>query len=492
MVKHNSLLWFSELLVLIVFLSLSLNEFNFLILARSNDKHYNYRHYYNSCNMFRRDNKMISFIVKSQRSSCRNVVSYDKIAFLIQQQQHSTKSDSVVGSIQHPFVFARINDNLSQRRYDKLSQIRFMSSSSSNHPNIGTSSEKSIHHETSSSLLSTTIPEDSDINAIRKELLHKSLFELNIDVNAISTAATESIQNPIGGYDGRFGKSAIRAYRSFVNSSLDQNSSENLDSKLNAMADRTARQIQFLMNRHKSHQMEWIRHHDTTTIDPVVENQKSTEDQQQSQPSPKLKTKFPIIIVLDNVRSALNVGNIFRTADASGCQEIITVGITPHPGGNGADKVQKSALGAEFTVPHRHVTTTQQAIHYIQQKQHQQQQHSQDNQPLSPHDENMKIGNVTTKPYVILGMETTEKSIPYIQFNFADRLCSGQGIVLILGNEVTGIDVDILSSPELDAIIEIPMYGTKNSLNIAVCAPIVIYEIIRQLEIVKTIQLDQR
>ena len=52
------------------------------------------------------------------------------------------------------------------------------------------------------------------------------------------------------------------------------------------------------------------------------------------------------------------------------------------------------------------------------------------------------------------------------------------GTVLMLGNEVTGIDADIL--PTLDAIVEIPMFGTKNSLNVAACGPILMYEVLRQ------------
>ena len=89
---------------------------------------------------------------------------------------------------------------------------------------------------------------------------------------------------------------------------------------------------------------------------------------------------------------------------------------------------------------------------------------------------NDSIG-MKSHPYIIIGMETTFKSLPYTNYTYDQT----RGVALILGNEVTGIDVDVLSSENLlDAIIEIPMYGVKNSLNIAACAPIVIYEIIRQ------------
>ena len=55
---------------------------------------------------------------------------------------------------------------------------------------------------------------------------------------------------------------------------------------------------------------------------------------------------------------------------------------------------------------------------------------------------------------------------------------------MVLGNEVTGVDTDIL--PLLDAVVEIPMFGTKNSLNIAACAPVVLYEILRQWNVLRS------
>ena len=66
--------------------------------------------------------------------------------------------------------------------------------------------------------------------------------------------------------------------------------------------------------------------------------------------------------------------------------------------------------------------------------------------------------------FSLVGMETTESSVEYTQMEYPPA-----GIVLILGNEVTGVDPDILT--ELDSIVEIPMFGTKNSLNVAACAP---------------------
>jgi len=163
----------------------------------------------------------------------------------------------------------------------------------------------------------------------------------------------------------------------------------------------------------------------------------------------KSKVTFPLTIVLDNLRSAFNVGSIFRTADACGCKEVITTGITPHPFGAGAGKLSKTALGADFVVPSRHFTKTISAIEALRKE---------------------NAGEI-----YIVGLETTEKSQCYTSVSYPRN---GGGTVVVLGNEVTGVDVDIL--PLLDGVIEIPMFGTKNSLNVSACAPVVMYEILRK------------
>ena len=112
-------------------------------------------------------------------------------------------------------------------------------------------------------------------------------------------------------------------------------------------------------------------------------------------------------------------------------------GITAHPGGSGAEKLSKSALGSERFVPNRHFRTTQDALDYLKNEH---------------------------KNWTFVGMETTENSVEYSKMKY-----STEGIVLILGNEVTGVDPGVLTN--LDSIVEIPMFGTKNSLNVAACAP---------------------
>jgi 23S rRNA (guanosine2251-2'-O)-methyltransferase len=273
------------------------------------------------------------------------------------------------------------------------------------------------------------------------ELLQEQLQKLGIDTMELHQADISFLQDPTQGYDPRFGKSAIRCYRAFLRpctpttatTTSPTNNTEGDDDtgrlQLSAAAGRCARQVDFLIKRHKSHQAEWIRHHDATLQE---------------------RTRFfPLILVLDNVRSAFNVGSLFRTADACGCQQVITTGITPHPHGNGADKLNKSALGAEHLVPSRHFGTTQEALDYLRSE---------------------------LPDFVVIGMETTAKSQLYTATTYSNK-----GVVLVLGNEVTGVDTEILS--QLDGIVEIPTFGAKNSLNVAACAPVVLYEIIRQWQV---------
>lgn len=262
----------------------------------------------------------------------------------------------------------------------------------------------------------------------RREALHKELSTLNIDAAALRDANLQAVENPTDGYDGRYGRSAIRTYRSFINPK-----SADVSVDVSVLAARCARQIDFLIKRHKSHQAEWVRHTDTTT---------AKEERQ----------TFPLIILLDNVRSAFNVGSLFRTADAAGCSLVVTTGITPHPGGSGAEKLSKSALGADRMVPSRHFDTTLQAIETLREE-------------LPPE-------------WELIGMETTERSVIYSHYEYAK-----EGTILILGNEVTGVDTEII--PLLDAVVEIPMYGAKNSLNIAACAPVVLYEVLRQWKVLE-------
>lgn len=280
---------------------------------------------------------------------------------------------------------------------------------------------------------------------IRIQALHEQLSILGIDADHLANAVQESITT-MAGNDPYYGKSAIKAYRTFVFPRPSKIQSAR-DEDVAISAPRCARQIDFLAKRNRSHEAEWVRHHD------------AEHDNEETDETKKKKKKlFPLIILLDNVRSAFNVGSIFRTADACGCSMVVTTGITPSPHGSGREKLAKSALNADRTVPSRHFATTKEAVEYLR-REH--------------------------PGFELIGMETTEWSKCYTEESYPGKgsftvngVLPELGSVLVLGNEVTGVDTEIMGI--LDKIVEIPMFGTKNSLNIAACAPVVLYEIIRQ------------
>lgn len=151
----------------------------------------------------------------------------------------------------------------------------------------------------------------------------------------------------------------------------------------------------------------------------------------------------PLILVLDNVRAANNVGSLFRTCETAGVQELITSGISPHPP---HPKLRKTALGSDLYVPTRHVMDT-----------------------LST------VLELKSQGYFIVAMETTTKSVCYTDVKYPKKT------VVIVGNEVTGVDPRIMDIA--DVIAEIPMFGIKNSLNVAAATPIVLFEILRQWKV---------
>ncbi len=259
---------------------------------------------------------------------------------------------------------------------------------------------------------------------VRKERLHFHLSELGVDAAALEDASFRS-QTTMEGFDERFGKPAIKSYRAYIDpkpSRLEAVARENVD----VAANRFARQIDFLAKRHRSQAAEWVRHIDES----------------------QHRRTFPLILVLDNLRSAANVGSIYRSAEACGCLEILTTGITPHPNGNGSEKLAKSALGAEQILPTKHFATVRHAMDYLKEY----------------------------RPNVMLvGMETTERSQLYNSIEYPGKEAASSdelvvendcmvspGVALFLGNEVSGVDTDIM--PLLDEVVEIPMFGLKNSL----------------------------
>ena len=153
--------------------------------------------------------------------------------------------------------------------------------------------------------------------------------------------------------------------------------------------------------------------------------------------------KLPIILVMDNVRSAYNVGSVFRTADAFPVKAIYLCGISCHPPHK---EIAKTALGAENTVAWKYFKTTADAIKEIR-----------------------EIG------YKLYAVEQAEKSIFLEDFRLQT---SDFRLALVFGHEVNGVQQEIIDV--CDGCIEIPQGGTKHSLNIAVSAGVVLWEFFRK------------
>ena len=173
-----------------------------------------------------------------------------------------------------------------------------------------------------------------------------------------------------------------------------------------------------------------------------MENQKLSMDDLGRLSSDEFKAtkKNKIILVLDNIRSLNNVGSAFRTSDAFLIEAIYLCGVTGTPPNK---DIEKTALGATETVTWKYFKTTNEAVAELKQ------QH-----------------------YFIASVEQTKKSVMLNKFSKPT-----QPIAVIVGNEVYGVEQEIINSS--DAIIEIPQFGSKHSLNVSVCIGIVLWEILR-------------
>lgn len=150
--------------------------------------------------------------------------------------------------------------------------------------------------------------------------------------------------------------------------------------------------------------------------------------------------KIPIIIVLDNIRSLSNVGAFFRTADAFRIEALYLCGITACPPHR---EIHKTALGADETVKWRYFATTEEACRQLR-----------------------------ADHYQMFAVEQVEDSVPLQRFSFLSQTA------YIFGNEVDGVSEEAL--PYCDGAIELPQEGTKHSLNVSVCAGIVMWKIFEQ------------
>ncbi len=150
--------------------------------------------------------------------------------------------------------------------------------------------------------------------------------------------------------------------------------------------------------------------------------------------------RIPVTVLLESVRSLYNVGSIFRTSDGAMIEKLILTGFTPHPP---RKEIEKTALGATQSVSWEFRKKPIDSIQHLKER--------------------------GTK---ICCLEFTEASIPYFKVQRTDfPLC------LVIGNEITGVSTEVIA--QCDMALEIPMFGIKQSLNVAVAYGIAVFELAR-------------
>jgi len=160
----------------------------------------------------------------------------------------------------------------------------------------------------------------------------------------------------------------------------------------------------------------------------------------------KHEKKLPVVIILDNIRSMLNVGSVFRTADAFIIEKVFLTGITAKPPHR---EIHKTALGATKTVEWEYMEHTMEVVRELK-----------------------KDG------YVIVAVEQATPHISLEKFEVKDNRYA-----LVFGNEVFGVSDDVIQASNF--CLEIPQLGTKHSLNISVSVGIVLWKMFNELKLSK-------
>jgi tRNA G18 (ribose-2'-O)-methylase SpoU len=161
----------------------------------------------------------------------------------------------------------------------------------------------------------------------------------------------------------------------------------------------------------------------------------------------KQSSKYPIVVVLDNIRSMNNIGSIFRTCDAFRIDEIYLCGITAKPPHK---DIEKTALGATQSVNWKYFGSTLDAV-----------------------------CELIKNKYTVFAIEQVEQSIMLNEFNS----CDYKKIAIIFGNEVIGVEQQVIDNSH--GCIEIPQFGTKHSLNISVSVGIILWHLVLKWELLK-------
>ena len=167
-------------------------------------------------------------------------------------------------------------------------------------------------------------------------------------------------------------------------------------------------------------------------------NRKSVDEVKESE-------KNPVVAVLENIRSAYNVGSVFRTADAFLIESIFITGYTATPPHK---EIKKTALGAQDSVDWKYFKTTKEAIEHLKENE-----------------------------YKVFAVEQVTNSISLENINEL----STDKIAFVFGNEVSGVEQKTISL--CDGCVEIPQFGMKHSLNISVAAGIVLWEAVKNFQL---------
>jgi len=152
--------------------------------------------------------------------------------------------------------------------------------------------------------------------------------------------------------------------------------------------------------------------------------------------------RAPLHVILDNIRSAYNVGSMFRTADAAAVAHVHLCGMSAHPPHK---KIEKTALGAQDYVPWTYYERTKDCVAALQEQ------------------------GIT-----VVALEAVEGAAAHTAFAWP-RPCA-----VLFGNEVSGVKSSVLE--QCGAVVRIPMHGHKNALNVATTFGIILFEVRRQWE----------
>lgn len=156
----------------------------------------------------------------------------------------------------------------------------------------------------------------------------------------------------------------------------------------------------------------------------------------------KKKSKLPVVVVLDNIRSLNNVGSFFRTGDAFNIEKIYLCGITAQPPHR---EIRKTALGATESVDWEYNSDTVEVVKLLNDR----------------------------------GYKTCAVEQAVTTTLLQDLQVGSEGIALIFGNEVDGVQDEVIEI--CSEVVEIPQFGTKHSLNVSVCGGAVLWEVTKKL-----------